>query len=190
MNPLSMTDQQDNATRAESNYDEVVAMVDELRTIAHRLMRRYQDLTVQPTELANDAYLKLVHADESETPQAREILLARCVVAMKNLLKDHLRKRHAQKRGGHVQRVPLDDWTRPLVNANVDEQEFLEVIEELQTLGQGPLYEIAFGKIILGLTINELAATLNSTTGNIESQLEIAKRHLKRRLRQQGDSDT
>lgn len=166
------------------NHESMLLMVNELRRIARRMMLRgCQQLTIQPTDLVNEAYLKLNGHESLAAEMESGQLLGKCVKTMSNVLVDHLRKRKAQRRGGHAQRRELDQWTEPLAKAAVDELEFLEVAEELATLGETRQYHVAFGKIVAGMSLPELAATLGVSLSTVEADLRSAREFLKRRMR-------
>jgi RNA polymerase sigma factor (TIGR02999 family) len=73
---------------------------EELRRIAHRaLLRARGSATLSTTALVNETYLKLAgHADLDL--EGRKHLFALCARAMRQIVVDHARRRHADKRGG------------------------------------------------------------------------------------------
>src|SRR5512140_3327482 len=81
----------------------------ELRQIAARAMQAEpNDHTLQATAVATDAYLKLM--EPTDRPwQSRKHFFAVAAKTMRQMLVDHGRKRRAQKRGGVVRRVDLDE---------------------------------------------------------------------------------
>lgn len=84
------------------------AVYDELRAIARRqLSIREVGGTLSTTGLVHEAYLKLV--DQSRVAwRDRGHFFALASVAMRHVLVDRAKARHAQKREGAMQRVPLD----------------------------------------------------------------------------------
>lgn len=89
---------------------ELLAVVyDELRQVADRVMRTERDNhTLQPTALVNELYLKFAGLRELRLENRRHFYGA-AGEAMRRILVDHARSRNAQKRGGDVIRVALDD---------------------------------------------------------------------------------
>lgn len=81
---------------------------EELRAIAHRqLSLREAGGTLSTTGLVHEAYLKLV--DQSRVAwRDRGHFFALASVAMRHVLVDRAKARHAQKREGALERVPLD----------------------------------------------------------------------------------
>ena len=87
------------------NIEEVYA---ELRALAASYLRRERsDHTLRPTELVHEAYLRV--AGRSEPTGGRAHFLALGALAMRAVLVDHARRRSAQKRGGGLQRITLDE---------------------------------------------------------------------------------
>lgn len=79
------------------------------------LSQERRDHTLQPTALANEAYLKLLQAGLVGSDQTADLVWM-AARAMRQILVDHARKKRAQKRvgsngeGGPAgRRVPLDD---------------------------------------------------------------------------------
>src|SRR5258705_8303856 len=85
------------------------AVYEELRRVAHRQLRHERaDQTLGTNGLVHEAYLKLVGLDRVEW-QSRAHFYAIAAQAMRRILINHAVGRRAQKRGGGVVPVPLDD---------------------------------------------------------------------------------
>jgi RNA polymerase sigma factor (TIGR02999 family) len=84
---------------------------DELRAMAGQMMRAGRPgHTLQPTALVHEAWLKIDRAAGGGGElRDRQHFLAVAATAMRQILVNHARDRRAQKRGGDVVRVPLDD---------------------------------------------------------------------------------
>jgi RNA polymerase sigma factor (TIGR02999 family) len=82
---------------------------EELRRLAHRYMRReHQGHPLQTTALVHEAYVRLI--DRPSVPwQSRAHFLGVAAQAMRHILVDYARQKHAGKRGGGARRVALDD---------------------------------------------------------------------------------
>src|SRR5512142_1912066 len=81
----------------------------ELRRIAGRYVRRErQGHTLQATALVHEAYVRLAR-DRRLSFQNRAHLLGIAARAMREILVEHARARHAQKRGGKGARITLDE---------------------------------------------------------------------------------
>ena len=79
----------------------------ELKRTARRYLRRERsDISLQTTELINEAYLKLVDRRESDW-QNRAHFFAVAASVVRNLLVDHARRKHFAKRDGR--QIALDE---------------------------------------------------------------------------------
>lgn len=80
----------------------------DLHAMAQRFVHgERQDLTLQPTALVHEAYLRLVDQDRA-TWQNRSHFFAIAAQMMRRVLVDHARGRLAIKRGGDRVKVPLE----------------------------------------------------------------------------------
>lgn len=94
-----------------ASVDALVPLVyDELRRLAERqLARELGPRSLQPTTLVHEAWLKL--ASHAPALADRGHFLAIAARAMRQVLVDHARERHAAKRGGGWARTTLTDGT-------------------------------------------------------------------------------
>ena len=82
------------------------ALYDQIRRLAGRQMNRQRrDHSLQPTDLVNEAYLKLQHKEGFES---KAHFMATAAQAMRSILVDHARRKGRQKRKAEGARVPLD----------------------------------------------------------------------------------
>jgi RNA polymerase sigma factor (TIGR02999 family) len=83
---------------------------DELRKLAAaKMAAENPDHTLDATALVHEAYLRLTG---NQTFASKSHFLRAAAEAMRRILVDHARSRTAEKRGGHWQRVPLDEAAR------------------------------------------------------------------------------
>ncbi len=81
----------------------------ELRRLAqHYMAGERPDHTLQTSALINEAYLRLIEYKEMPW-QSRAHFFAVAAQAMRRVLVDHARARHAGKRGGRAAKVPLEE---------------------------------------------------------------------------------
>ena len=94
----------------ESAAEELLPLVyDELRRIARgRMARERQGLTLQPTALVHEAYLRLI-GDEALGWENRRHFYAAAAEAMRRILIERARRISREKHGGKLQRAPLAD---------------------------------------------------------------------------------
>lgn len=90
--------------------DQLIPLVDcELRRIAHRHMRAERPgHTLQTTALVNEAFLKLIEGGQTDW-QNRTRFFGLAAQLMRHILVDHARGLTSEKRGGGIQRLPLDE---------------------------------------------------------------------------------
>lgn len=91
-------------------FDALLPLVyDELRQIAHRQLRRVgAGETLHTTALVHEAYLRLVDQTQARWND-RAHFFAVSAKAMRHILIDYARRRHAEKRGGGERPIPLED---------------------------------------------------------------------------------
>jgi RNA polymerase sigma factor (TIGR02999 family) len=108
------------------------AVYEELKQVARRQLRRDRG-AYENTALVHEAYLKLV-AGQRPSPEDRNHLLALAARAMRQVLVDHARYVHAQKRdAGAPALALLDDLA---ASAEPDALDVLTVDETIETLNQ------------------------------------------------------
>jgi RNA polymerase sigma factor (TIGR02999 family) len=82
---------------------------DELRKLAaHRMKQEDQGHTLQATALVHEAWLRLVKPEEQARFHNRSHFFAAAAEAMRRILIDSARRKHAMKRGGQLERVDLE----------------------------------------------------------------------------------
>ena len=95
--------------RSEATERLLALVYDELRRIASRMMSAERSShTLQPTALVHEAYIKLI-GQESLAWNDRAHFMSISARAMRQILIDHARRRRADKRGGGLQQVTLED---------------------------------------------------------------------------------
>ena len=87
----------------------LTVLYSELRRIAARHLRRERpDHSLQPTALVNEAYLRLIEQRHRDWT-SRSHFFGLAAHLMRLILIDHARKRRAAKRGGHQQKIDLEE---------------------------------------------------------------------------------
>jgi RNA polymerase sigma factor (TIGR02999 family) len=83
---------------------------EELRKLAaEKMAQENPGQTLQATALVHEAYIRLVDADEVQHWNSRGHFFAAAAEAMRRILVDRAREKSAEKRGGDLQRVELDE---------------------------------------------------------------------------------
>jgi RNA polymerase sigma factor (TIGR02999 family) len=132
----------------------------ELRWLAaRRLAREEPGLTLDPTALVHEAYLRLVGPDPGQHWEGRGHFFAAAAEAMRRILIEHARRKRSRKHGGDHQRQPLDEAG---VAARGPSEELLALDEALSELAQREPSKAELVKLryFAGLTLKEAAAVL------------------------------
>jgi len=127
----------------------------ELRRIARGELFRYQTLTIGPSTVLHEAWLRIGERSLEFASQAELIGYASRV--MRSIVIDHIRQRNAQKRGRDFDRLTYETLAdlRQLGDA-----ETLRLSDALDDLSRAdpPLAELVELKFFSGLTLVEIAA--------------------------------
>ena len=159
--------------------DELLPIVyDELRRVARNLLANEYAETLPTTALVHEAYLKLA-GQHSVDWENRGQFFAIAAQAMRRILVDHARNRHAKKRDGI--KIVLDDADAVSVRMDeslIDLDIALKELAELDEL-QSRIVELRyFG----GLTFDETAAALQISTAAVFREWTFARAWLHRKI--------
>ena len=168
-------------------FDDLLPLVyGELHMLAERQRRRWHgDETLNTTALVHEAYLRLV---DQTAPQWRSEphFLAVAATAMRQILLDYAKGKHAAKREGGRRRVTLDEVEAAL-SAGGDAQEaqsdaIIALEESLRRLeerdpAQGRIVECRF---FGGLSVEETAEALGISPATVKRRWAMAQAWLYR----------
>ena len=88
--------------------DRIIPLIyDDLKQVARRSLRRWGSSTLDTTGLVHETYLKF-QSSSRIAAEDRGHFLAICATAMRQLLLNHTRAKHAQKRGAGAAFTDLD----------------------------------------------------------------------------------
>ena len=165
-----------------SALDELMPLVyGELRRIAQAFMRRQrQGHTLQPTALVNEAFVKLFDSARPEVVD-RAHLLALISRVMRQVLVDHARSAHADKRGGGALRVTLGDAQTPDPATPFDLLALDEALERLARVSEQQVRIVEL-RYLGGLSVEEAAAVLDVSPTTVKRDAAMAKAWLYREL--------
>jgi RNA polymerase sigma factor (TIGR02999 family) len=141
-------------------YDEL------LRIARHHLRSESEGHTLNTTALAHEAWLKLVDLERMEW-QDRAHFLAMASRAMRRILIDHARQRMAERRGGGVIPLPLDEAATVAVQSPESLLTLNDALDKLAQLSPR-LVEVIECRYFGGLTEDETAAALGVTTRTVQ----------------------
>lgn len=158
------------------------AVYDQLRTVAQHFMRHEHALSLQPTSLVHEAYLRM-NQDDVGSDESR--FLGFAAVAMRRILIERARKLGALKRGGGRRRVPLSQVLVAGRRSSVDLLELQTALDELEQINPG-YCDIVVLRFLLGCTANEAARALGISEIKVKKDWRFARSWLKTRLEPRG----
>lgn len=158
----------------------------QLRDIAHaRLRGERTDHTLDTSALVHEAYFRLVEGVAVDW-QDRAHFFAVASTAMRRVLIDYAKQRHAQKRGGAQVRVDLDQLQLADAGtaAESEPESLLALGDALGRLEQihprqAKAVELRY---FAGLTLEEAAETLGTSAPTVMRDLRFAQAWLAREL--------
>jgi RNA polymerase sigma factor (TIGR02999 family) len=145
---------------------------EELRRLAtDRMLREVSGLTMQPTALVHEAWLKLsMHNDRKWND--REHFFRSAAMAMRRILVDHASRKRRRKQILDSQHEELRSKGQP-----IPEERLLLIEESLKKLEkQDPeMARVVLMKFYAGLTNREVAESLGVTERTVERQWSYAR---------------
>jgi len=154
---------------------------DELRALAAKKMHREKDaITLQPTALVHEAYLRLA-AGRPVAWEGREHFFRVAARAMRQVLVDQARRRRAGKRGGEQVRVTLES---EMLGESADPCDVLSIHEALERLRvvDPDLERLIELRFFSGLTVEEAADVLGVSPRKAAKDWAAARLWLHREL--------
>lgn len=159
--------------------DELLPIVyDELRRVARNLLRNEYAETLPTTALVHEAYMKLA-GQHSVDWQNRGQFFAIAAQAMRRILVDHARERHAHKREGI--RITLDNAESVAVQLDESLLDLDVALEEL-AVNDPDQARIVEMRYFAGLTFDETAAALGLSRAAVFREWTFARAWLHRRM--------
>jgi RNA polymerase sigma factor (TIGR02999 family) len=153
----------------------------ELRRLAAReLARQGGHLSLSPTTLLHQAYIEIAPRDGASFPD-RARFMGYASRVMRGLIIDHVRRRHAQKRGSQfeITSAPTE------LEQPIDDRELTRISDALDELAQvePPLAQIVDLKFFCGFTFAEIAAIKGISERTVQRSWEKARIYLHRKIR-------
>jgi RNA polymerase sigma factor (TIGR02999 family) len=149
---------------------------EELRKLAaHRLASEASGLTLQPTALVHEAYLRLTGTDGVEQVwDGRGHFFAAAAEAMRRILVENARRKQRVKRGGGQQRISLEAAESLMQGPSEDLVALDEALDRL-TAHDSVKAEVVKLRFFAGLTMPEVALTLNISLATAERYWAFAR---------------
>jgi RNA polymerase sigma factor (TIGR02999 family) len=159
----------------------------ELRRVAANCLRRERpNHTLQPTALVNEACLKLLARARWSS---REQFFAVAARAMRQVLVDYARERKAEKRGGELPKLQLNDVfaaaEEPSAGLNADQLEEVVLVSAAvdQLAEEHPRQaRVVEYRFFGGLTVEETGRMLGINTRSVNRDWAFARAWLRRKL--------
>ena len=158
----------------------------ELRRLAHfQLQKERPNHTLQSAALVHEAYARLV-GQNSVDFESRTHFLAIAAQLMRQILVDYARRHRAEKRGGGVCMVTLDDAMALQQNKDLDVVALDDVLNALAKIDarQSRVVELRF---FAGLSLEETAQALDIGPATVQREWTMARAWLHRELSRSAD---
>jgi RNA polymerase sigma factor (TIGR02999 family) len=155
----------------------------ELHRLAKReLARQSAPATLSATTLLHLAYLDIAGREGPSFPD-RSRFTGYAARVMRGLIIDHVRQRHAQKRGGQfeITSIPTE-----IPDSAVDERQLTRIAEALDELAKAEprLAEVVDLKFFCGFSFAEIAAMHDVSERTVQREWEKARIYLHHSLRE------
>lgn len=133
-------------------------LYDDLRRLADSYFRRERQLTIQPTVLVHEVWIKLAAQDKQDW-ESRGHFMAVAATAMRRLLTNAARDRRTRKRGGDWQQVTLDESARTGDQNIVDLLDLEDALVELAEVNERYVRILEL-RSFAGLSLDEVAEVI------------------------------
>jgi RNA polymerase sigma factor (TIGR02999 family) len=147
----------------------------DLRQLAHSRLRRSGHLTLlDTTGLVHEAYLRLFQAGSLEAID-RAQFMAYAARVMRSVVVDFVRRRSADRRGGDVVHVDIED--QAAVVSDPREREVVRIDEALEELARidERLVQVVEMRYFAGMTEDQVAETLGLSRRSVARDWEKAR---------------
>lgn len=157
----------------------------ELHAMAHRQLSHNRfNQTLNTTALVHEAYLKLVDAEGARF-EDRNHFFAVSARAMRQIVIDYARRRHAQKRGGGAAHTLLDDdLDGSALQVDAQAETLLALDEALSRLAEVDprLVQVVEMRFFGGLSVEEVARALGVSEVTVKRDTRAARAFLRREM--------
>ena len=145
-----------------------------LHRLAKGKMRGWRpDHTLQASALVNEAYLRLI-SEEGKDWRNRAHFFRVAAKMMRNILVDYARAGQAEKRGGKVEKLPLDgvlEFSPARAQGLIELDDALDSLERLDPR-QAEVVELRF---FGGMTVEETAEALRIAPRTVKREWQVAR---------------
>ena len=157
----------------------------ELRSLAHRQLARLRPGdTLQTTALVHEAYLKLLGTARPDWHD-RKHFFAVASRAMRQISVDYARAQTAQKRGGDLPALTLDEEHLPVAGRTDDLVRLDASLTELESLSERAAQVVEL-RFFGGLSVEETAAVMDVSERTVKREWQKARAFLFDAFRRDG----
>jgi RNA polymerase sigma factor (TIGR02999 family) len=168
---------------AEQRTELFTNLYSQLRQIAQSALRRSgPPLTISPTTVLHEAYLRMSRQDALQFPD-RARFLGYASRAMRGLIIDYVRERHAQKRGGEFEFTSLPTNAGELAANELELTRISDALDELATVDTA-LAELVDLKFFCGFSFADIAAMRSLSERTVQRDWNKARLYLHDVLRE------
>jgi RNA polymerase sigma factor (TIGR02999 family) len=160
----------------------VQAVYEELRRLAaSKLAREAPGQTLQPTALVHEAWLRLV-GDDKRRFEDRTHFFAAAAQAMRRILIERARRRHAVRHGGQYERVHLEE---DMLASPGDDEQLLALNDALEKLElKHPIQaQVVKLRYFGGMSNQEIAQLLGVSLSTVKNHWVFSKAWLFREIK-------
>ena len=164
--------------------DDLMPLVErELRRRArHYMAQERRGHTLQVTALVNETFIRLTGAQHVRW-QDRTHFFSMAARLMRRVLVDHARNRGYQKRGGAVERLPLEEGMALTPAPDVDILALDRALEGLEAIDPRKC-QVVDMRFFAGMTNEEIANALGVSIDTVKRDWRMAKLWLLRELKE------
>jgi RNA polymerase sigma factor (TIGR02999 family) len=150
-----------------------------LRALAHRQLDAGSGNSMAATDLVHEAYFKLV--DQATPWENRAHFFGVAAKAMRSILVDHARARRALKRGGDLERSPLEDAVASFESRAMNLITLDEALKELAAFDERKALLVDL-RFFGGLSMDEAARVLGVSLATAEREWSVTRAWLRGRV--------
>lgn len=166
----------------------VPLLYSELRKLARALLARGpKGVTLQPTALVHEAYLRLVGRRDPGW-NGRGHFFGAAALAMRHVLVERARRRAAARHGGGMARGEIDPDDLPIDEPLIDILALDQALERLQQQDERKA-KVVMLRFFAGLTIPETAAAIGVSEATVERDWAFARALLYDQIASSGGGD-
>jgi len=160
----------------------------ELHRMAQRRLRHERGaVTLSPTELVHEAYLRLAGAD-GVTARGRAYFFAAAAQAMRRIVVEYARSRGRLKRGGGQAALTLEDVEAVDQRGEADVLDIDDALDRLAAVAERPA-RVVECRFFGGLTVEETALALDITPRTVNRDWAFARAWLVDQLGHAGTAE-